>query len=51
MAAPPPIDVFISYAHEDEPFLVELRKHVGILKRLNVIRDWHDRGDRVEETD
>src|SRR4051794_8616617 len=47
MAAPPvpvePIEVFFSYAHEDEPLLGELLKHLGILKRLGVIRDWHDR--------
>jgi hypothetical protein len=36
-------EVFFSYAHEDEPLLGELRKHLGILKRLGVIRDWHDR--------
>src|SRR5262245_8761563 len=36
-------EVFFSYAHEDEPLLGELLKHLGILKRLGVIRDWHDR--------
>jgi hypothetical protein len=44
MAAPPgSTEVFFSYAHEDEPLLGELNKHLGILKRLGVIRDWHDR--------
>jgi len=47
MAAPstPPgtIEVFFSYAHEDEPLLGELIKHLSILKRLGVIRGWHDR--------
>jgi hypothetical protein len=47
MAASPtisgPIEVFFSYAHEDEPLLDELRKHLGVLKRLRVISDWHDR--------
>ena len=38
-----PTEVFFSYAHEDEPFLGELLKHLGILKRLGVIHDWHDR--------
>src|SRR5436305_4277574 len=38
-----PTEVFFSYAHEDEPFLGELLKHLDILKRLGVIRDWHDR--------
>lgn len=36
-------EVFFSYAHEDEPLLDELLKHLGILKRLEVIRGWHDR--------
>jgi len=38
-----PVEVFYSYAHKDEPLLDELLKHLGILKRLGVIRDWHDR--------
>ena len=37
------IELFYSYAHEDESLLGELRKHLGILKRQGVIRDWHDR--------
>ena len=40
---PDPTEVFFSYAHEDEPLLGELLKHLGILKRLGVIRGWHDR--------
>jgi hypothetical protein len=40
---PAPVEVFFSYAHEDEPFVDVLRKHLGILKRLGVIRYWHDR--------
>ena len=36
-------EVFFSYSHNDEPLLGELIKHLGILKRLGVIRDWHDR--------
>ena len=42
-APPGTTEVFFSYAHEDEPLLGELLKHLGILKRLGVIRDWHDR--------
>ena len=43
-ATPPDtLEVFYSYAHEDEPLLGELRKHLGILKRQGVIHDWHDR--------
>ena len=38
-----PVEVFYSYAHEDEPLLGELLKHLDILKRLGVIRGWHDR--------
>ena len=38
-----PIEVFISYAHADESFRVELEKHLSILKRQGVIRAWHDR--------
>ena len=38
-----PIDVFYSYAHEDEELLGELRKHLGMLKRKGVIHDWHGR--------
>jgi hypothetical protein len=37
------VEVLFCYAHEDEPLLGELLKHLGILKRLGVIRDWHDR--------
>ncbi len=43
-ATPPnPIEVFYSYAHGDERFLSDLLNHLGILRRLGVIRDWHDR--------
>jgi hypothetical protein len=45
-AAPSPpstTEVFFSYSHKDELLLGELRKHLGILKRRGVIRDWHDR--------
>ena len=44
-APPPPasIEVFYSYAHEDEELVKELRKHLSILKRQGVIRDWYDR--------
>ena len=42
-APPGPTEVFFSYAHEDEPLSRELVKHLGVLKRQGVIRDWHDR--------
>ena len=41
--SPGSTELFYSYAHEDEPLLGELLKHLGMLKRLGVIRDWHDR--------
>jgi len=37
------IEVFYSYAHEDEPLRDELEKQLSILKRQNLIRTWHDR--------
>ena len=41
--SPGSTEVFYSYAHEDEPLLGELQKHLGILERTGVIRGWHDR--------
>ena len=38
-----PLSVFISYAHEDEPFRAELEKHLSLLQRQGVITTWHDR--------
>lgn len=38
-----PREIFICYAHEDEPFRQVLEKHLGGLKRQGVIRIWHDR--------
>lgn len=47
------IRVFYSYAHEDEKFVRELEKQLGVLKRIGVITTWHDRkinpGDLWEE--
>jgi len=40
---PGPVEVFFSYAHEDEPLLKDLLKHLGMLKRQGVIRSWSDR--------
>ncbi len=34
------VDVFISYAHEDEEFLNELEVHLALLKREGLIRTW-----------
>jgi hypothetical protein len=38
-----PVDLFYSYAHEDEPLRNELAGHLKIMKRRGVIRPWHDR--------
>lgn len=37
-----PIDVFISYAHEDSKFLKELETHLSYLQKSGVINGWHD---------
>jgi regulator of protease activity HflC (stomatin/prohibitin superfamily) len=37
------IEIFLSYAHEDEDLRDELEKHLSILKRLGLITTWHDR--------
>jgi hypothetical protein len=37
------VDVFYSYSHKDEELRDELQKHLSLLKRQGVIRDWHDR--------
>ncbi len=38
-----PIDVFISYAHDDDKLRAELGKHLSTLRREGAISDWHDR--------
>ena len=40
---PASIEVFYSYAHEDEELVKKLRNHLSILKRQGVIREWYDR--------
>jgi O-acetyl-ADP-ribose deacetylase (regulator of RNase III) len=37
------IEIFISYAHEDETLRQRLGKHLSSLRREGVITDWHDR--------
>ncbi len=37
------LDLFISYAHEDEALRAELEQHLAALKREGEIRPWHDR--------
>ena len=38
-----PIEIFCSYAHEDEPLCHELEKHLSLLKRQGLISTWYDR--------
>src|SRR5262249_30765264 len=38
-----PIEVFYSYAHEDEPLRRELEKHLSLLQRIGLISSWHNR--------
>ena len=38
-----PISVFISYAHEDEPWRQRLEAHLSLLRRQGLIANWHDR--------
>lgn len=35
--------LFLSYAHEDEPFRRELEKHLAGLRREKLVEEWHDR--------
>jgi hypothetical protein len=38
-----PVNVFICYAHEDEPLLNKLKDHVKPLQRQGLIHVWYDR--------
>lgn len=40
---PPYIEIFYSYAHEDERYRKKLEKHLSILKKQGLILDWYDR--------
>jgi len=46
------LSVFISYSHVDEPLKDEIIKHLSPLKRMNLIKEWHDRkinaGDNLD---
>ncbi|HEY5006204.1 MAG TPA: toll/interleukin-1 receptor domain-containing protein [Ktedonobacteraceae bacterium] len=37
-----PYEVFISYAHEDRPYLNELTAHLSLLQKQNLISTWQD---------
>ncbi|MFN0122712.1 MAG: TIR domain-containing protein [Blastocatellia bacterium] len=58
MAAPneQPIQIFISYSHEDEKLREKLSAHLAAFKRRGLISEWHDRmipagGDWAREID
>ncbi len=37
------LDVFFSYAHQDEALRDQLQAHLAVLERQGLIRTWHDR--------
>src|SRR5579885_378218 len=39
----PPLRLFLSYASEDEIYQQELTKHLSLLQRTGVIKQWHAR--------
>src|SRR5947199_141348 len=43
VATSSPIEIFCSYAHEDESWLLKLETHLSLLKRQGLISLWHDR--------
>jgi CheY-like chemotaxis protein len=45
----PPVSLFYSYAHEDEPLREELCGHLKILERRGLVSSWHDRQIRPGE--
>ena len=38
-----PVEVFISYAHEDERYREQLGAHLGQMRNEGIISEWHDR--------
>jgi tetratricopeptide (TPR) repeat protein len=43
IAAPTPVEIFCSYAHEDEGWRDKLERHLSVLQRQGLISLWHDR--------
>jgi hypothetical protein len=43
------MEVFFSYAHEDEALRDKLAKHLKLLERQAVIKAWHDRDITASE--
>jgi hypothetical protein len=39
----PPIEIFFSYAHEDEDLMNDVRRQLVLFERLGRIEKWHDR--------
>lgn len=39
----PYLTVIFSYSHKDEPLRDELDAHLAVLRRLNLVKTWHDR--------
>jgi hypothetical protein len=37
------LTLFISYAHEDEPFRKDFEKHLSALRHEGLVKEWHDR--------
>src|SRR5262249_28295448 len=42
-SAPPPLKLFLSYAHKDEKYVTELRKDLKLMERNGIILPWYDR--------
>ena len=42
-AAPTAVEVFCSYAHEDEAWRQKLETHLSLLRRQGLVSLWHDR--------
>ncbi len=40
-ASPPPLEVFVSYAPEDEALRIELEKHLALLQHQGHITSFH----------
>src|SRR5438046_1758267 len=38
-----PVEIFCSYAHQDEAWLRKLETHLSLLKRQGLVSLWHDR--------
>ena len=48
-ATPPPLKLFLSYSHQDERQVEELRKDLKLMERNGLIRPWYDREIKAGE--